>query len=98
VGQATLVADGHIRFSPDAKDVLDNNLLDSYTGASEIYKVVVTNPFRIKVDGGGAPSWYINSLPNGQEVFVNGNALTESNLDCSVVAHSTDPVGTIEIR
>ncbi|HEY4964050.1 MAG TPA: hypothetical protein VIH90_05125 [Candidatus Saccharimonadales bacterium] len=109
LGTSGLLSEGHIRFSPDANSIQDNGIAGDYgkedaniDGAYNDNRgnILLNNPLVIQVDNKDTVSsnWYIFGLPNGQEVFVNRNALVTDNFSCHQAATPNTELGTVTER
>lgn len=99
-GEALLRYNGHVRTSPDVSN--DRNILPIIEEAVKARKqVILSAPQTLHLPKqSNAPSeWFIATMPDHGEVFVNRLAIAQDNLNCSQIAAPTETKpGPIVVR
>lgn len=100
-GHSGLLVDGNVRTGPDATPgTADRNIVAGYKDNRGNY--ILSDPERIRVfnqvNGDySSHDWYIFEAPNGQELFVNHNALVRDDFICEQDATVQSHLGTISV-
>jgi len=102
-GTAVLAYDGNVRPEPFVTDVVDGgdsyNVIPQYDNAAATNAVTLTDPQLININTpGGSPSWFIERIPSGQDVFINYVAIAQDNTKCGPITSPNTGPGVLEIR